>query len=353
MANPQAPSFDQLLQESRRKKKAEQLAQEIFGKKNRSQTPQGPRGKPAPGASLASRVGVAKRPASLPRVSSAPAPRNARPPPQVSRPAHNGPHRARSTHYELRPQQQPHPPSEFVPNVKSNESNGYANYEAPGAATNGSANISFRGAAATQHVVIAQNFAPGTTAADIESVMVDVGGAVTECKLLEEEPTVIAEMTFVDKSGAEAVINTFDGKKADGRTLNVFLKAGGGAKMPFVVDVEPTVDEPMEMDENAQAREAEDRRREERRGPGPAERAPPRAAPPRDDYPTGPRGHDRGYQNDYYNRGPRRAEPAYQDGRYGFGGGGGGRHHGGGGGYRHDGRLGGYGGRGGQTYRPL
>ena len=104
----------------------------------------------------------------------------------------------------------------------------------------------------------------------------------------------------------------------------------------------------MEIDENAQAREAEDRRREERRGP--AEQR----APPRDDYPTGPRGHDRGgYQEDYYNRGPRRAEPAYQDGRYGFGGGGGGRHHGGGG-YRNDGRLGGggYGGRGGQTYRP-
>ena len=62
-------------------------------------------------------------------------------------------------------------------------------------------------------MVVAQNFAPGTTAADIESVMVDVGGEVTECKLTAEEPTVIAEMTFVNKSGAEAVINTFNGKK--------------------------------------------------------------------------------------------------------------------------------------------
>lgn len=185
--------------------------------------------------------------------------------------------------------------------------------------------------------------------------MTDVGGTVLTCKLTAETPTVVAEMTFEDKAGAEAVINTFNGKKvcmesirllgislicrqADGRTLNVFLKAVG-PKLPFTVDVEPAVEEAMEIDENAQAREAEDRRREERRGP--AERA-----PPRDDYPTGPR-NDRGYSDDYYNRGPRRSEPAYQDGRYGFGGGG---RYGGGGGYRHDGRLGGYGNR--HSYRP-
>ncbi|KAI5360887.1 putative nucleotide-binding alpha-beta plait domain superfamily, RNA-binding domain superfamily [Septoria linicola] len=345
MANAQAVSFDQLLQESRKKRKAEQLAQEIFGKRNRSQTPQGPRGKPAPGASLASRVGVAKpRTASLPRADSntaATARNNRLPPQQINRPAANDNRAARSTHYQYRAPQIP--VSDPVSDVKSN---GNAGYDAPppvaAATLPANANISFRGAAVSQHVVVAQNFAPGTTAADIESVMTDVGGAVVECKLTQETPIVIAEMTFVEKSGAEAVINTFNGKKADGRTLNVFLKAGGGAKLPFVVDVEPAAEEAMEIDENAQAREAEDRRREERRGP--ADRGPP---PPRDDYLTGPR-QDRGYRDDYYSRGPRQAEPAYQDGRYGFGGGGG--RYGGGGGYRNDGRLGGYGGR--HSYRP-
>ncbi|KAM3421715.1 hypothetical protein BST61_g2097 [Cercospora zeina] len=332
MANSQSVSFDQLLQESRKKRKAEQLAQEIFGKRNRSQTPQGPRSKPAPGASLASRVGIAKpRTASLPRTNSASAPRANRPQ-QPTRPALNDDNRARSTTYQQRaPQVNPDP----VTDVKSND---YAGYEAPPAVVNGNTNISFRGAATSQHVVVAQNFAPGTTAADIESVMTDVGGTVVNCKLTAETPTVVAEMTFEDKSGAEAVINTFNGKKADGRTLNVFLKATG-PKLPFTVDVEPAVEEAMEIDENAQAREAEDRRREERRGP--AERP-----PPRDDYPTGPR-NDRSYQEDYYSRGPRRAEHAYQDGRYGFGGGG---RYGGGGGYRHDGRFGGYGNR--HSYRP-
>ena len=60
---------------------------------------------------------------------------------------------------------------------------------------------------------MAQNFAPGTTAADIESVMLSVGGQMTSCKLVASNPTVIAEMAFVEKGGAEKVIDTFNGKK--------------------------------------------------------------------------------------------------------------------------------------------
>lgn len=75
-------------------------------------------------------------------------------------------------------------------------------------------NISFRGAAQTgPYIVIAENFAQGTTSADIESVMTDVGGQVLQCKMLANAPTVIAEITFADKSGADTVINTFNGKK--------------------------------------------------------------------------------------------------------------------------------------------
>lgn len=74
-------------------------------------------------------------------------------------------------------------------------------------------NISIRGAAGGPYVVVAQNFVPGTTAADIESVMREVGGEMTSCRLVAALPTVIAEMSFVDRVGAEKVIETFNNKK--------------------------------------------------------------------------------------------------------------------------------------------
>ena len=61
--------------------------------------------------------------------------------------------------------------------------------------------------------MVASNFAPGTTAADIEAVMVPVGGEVQYCKLVASNPTVIAEMAFLEKSGAENVISMFNNKK--------------------------------------------------------------------------------------------------------------------------------------------
>jgi hypothetical protein len=72
--------------------------------------------------------------------------------------------------------------------------------------------ITIRGAAGP-YCVVASNFAPGTTAADIESVMAPVGGELSGCKLVSASPTVIAEMLFLDKTGADNVINMFNGKK--------------------------------------------------------------------------------------------------------------------------------------------
>lgn len=59
-------------------------------------------------------------------------------------------------------------------------------------------------------VVMAQNFAPGTTAADIESAMSPVGGLVTSCRLIKHHPIVIAEIVFESKEGADNVIATFN-----------------------------------------------------------------------------------------------------------------------------------------------
>ena len=58
--------------------------------------------------------------------------------------------------------------------------------------------------------MIAKNFAHGTTAADIESAMVQVGGVILDCRLLSERPNVVAEITFETKEGGDAVVATFD-----------------------------------------------------------------------------------------------------------------------------------------------
>lgn len=63
------------------------------------------------------------------------------------------------------------------------------------------------------HTVIASNFAPGTTAADIEAVMSPVGGETLGCRLISASPTVMVELQFVDKQGAENVIATFNNQK--------------------------------------------------------------------------------------------------------------------------------------------
>jgi hypothetical protein len=57
---------------------------------------------------------------------------------------------------------------------------------------------------------MAQNFAPGTTAADIESAVTPVGGLVQSCRLLKTDPIVIAEIVFESKEGADRVIETFN-----------------------------------------------------------------------------------------------------------------------------------------------
>ena len=61
--------------------------------------------------------------------------------------------------------------------------------------------------------MIGTNFAPGTTAADIESAMLPVGGEMQNCRILTPTPTVMAEMVFTDKMNAEAVIDTYNNKK--------------------------------------------------------------------------------------------------------------------------------------------
>ncbi|KAH9872021.1 hypothetical protein J1614_006281 [Plenodomus biglobosus] len=85
--------------------------------------------------------------------------------------------------------------------------------------------FSIRGVASGgPYTVIASNFALGTTAADIEAVMSPVGGETLGCRLISASPTVMVELQFADKQGAENVIATFNNQKADGRLLYVYMK---------------------------------------------------------------------------------------------------------------------------------
>ncbi|KAL6169827.1 hypothetical protein ACJQWK_04820 [Exserohilum turcicum] len=103
----------------------------------------------------------------------------------------------------------------------------FASSIARGAATrtNDAPGFSIRGVAnGGPCTVIASNFAPGTTAADIEAVMSPIGGETLGCKLLSASPTVMVELQFTSREGAENVIATFNNQKADGRLLYVYMK---------------------------------------------------------------------------------------------------------------------------------
>nr|POF03799.1 putative rna-binding protein [Quercus suber] len=330
-------------------KDPEKLAQDMLGKNGRRSSTPRQTGSAAPSGTLASRVGVNKHNASFGRTN-APSPRNSRQPSGFNRPPTND--RAQAVrHTSTTDLTQDSPSNIYTDNTGAN----------------GNAGLSFKGAAGGPYVVLAQNFAPGTTAADIESVMQSVGGQLTYCRLAASTPTVIAEMGFVEKAGAEAVIETFNNKRADGRLLHVYYKDGSlskqGTRAPRPSDlvqtelddqvpsvpVDANENDTMEVDELAESREQQDKLREERRGVD--ER-------PHEPFPAAPRPDRR--EDDYYNRGPRRAEPEYQDGRYGFGGDD--RYRGGRGGARSGGQYGGFpprmysdgarrGGRG-QSYRP-
>lgn len=72
--------------------------------------------------------------------------------------------------------------------------------------------LSIRGAAGP-FTVVASNFAPGTTASDIEAVIAPFGGEVVSCRLITASPTVIAEVVFADKAGADNMIAMFNNQR--------------------------------------------------------------------------------------------------------------------------------------------
>ncbi|KAL9596573.1 MAG: hypothetical protein Q9219_005700 [cf. Caloplaca sp. 3 TL-2023] len=164
--------------------------------------------------------------------------------------------------------------------------------------------ISIRGAAGP-YVVVGANFAPGTTAADIESAMAPIGGELLGCEITNQRPTVIAEMVFTEKAKAENVIATFNNKRADGRILRMYMRVGKPS-----VTIKPT--------DRALPRNAPD--------VGLPYDEPSASEPP-PNAPSEPRAARNGlqYEENWYSkhreqtaRNRPRAEPEVQDGSYGF-----------------------------------
>lgn len=79
--------------------------------------------------------------------------------------------------------------------------------------------ITIRGLAGP-FVVIAQNLAPGTTAGDLESAMMPVGGLVSKCRIIKTHPIVIAEIEFQTKEGADRVIERFNNQLVRTRVMS-------------------------------------------------------------------------------------------------------------------------------------
>ncbi len=71
--------------------------------------------------------------------------------------------------------------------------------------------ISIRGLAGP-FAVLGQNFAPGTTPADVESAMTPIGGEMVRCAVVKTQPFLMMEMVFASREGAERVIETFNDK---------------------------------------------------------------------------------------------------------------------------------------------
>lgn len=74
--------------------------------------------------------------------------------------------------------------------------------------------MTIRGSSGTgPYVVIGGNFAPGTTAADIQSAVEAASGPMLSCNVISPRPTVTAEMVFAERLTAESVVANFHNQR--------------------------------------------------------------------------------------------------------------------------------------------
>ncbi|KAL7905905.1 hypothetical protein GGI35DRAFT_459592 [Trichoderma velutinum] len=241
---PVAKEFERIINTARERKKNEALADKIFSKGRRQSAPTNLKGA-QPGGSLASRVGVKKaQPQNKATVSTQR--RRATVPAgdvngewthdlhsSVNRPntSSNAPLSSRITlpgaPKKTAAQRKAAKLTAALDRMDTDDSvRQQVNIVRNGKAQRPDAGMTIRGLAGP-FAVMGQNFAPGTTAADVESAMTPVGGEMVSCEVVKTQPFMIIEMVFASREGGERVIETFNNKTADGRILKVYAKPGG------------------------------------------------------------------------------------------------------------------------------
>ncbi|QRD91769.1 S-adenosyl-L-methionine-dependent methyltransferase [Aspergillus flavus] len=207
-AGQQAVSFNEIIKADRQKRKNEELANSILGKNRRTSAPGAGNNKAqnATQGSLASRIGVAKR--------SAPAP--SKPKKAIRTPSAP----ARVTASNAKPGKKRRPDEDRLMSAL-NPASGQATVR------DGPVGLSIKGAGSGPFVVVGSNFAPGTTAADIQSALEPITGNILRCWVTSQHPTVTAEVTFSEKWAAESAIANFHNQRADGRILSMRMKSTG------------------------------------------------------------------------------------------------------------------------------
>jgi hypothetical protein len=73
-------------------------------------------------------------------------------------------------------------------------------------------NMTIKGASGP-FIVVGRNFAPGTTAADIQSALEPITGPMLSCRITASHPSVVAEFAYGEKEAAELVIANFHNQR--------------------------------------------------------------------------------------------------------------------------------------------
>ncbi|RAK71102.1 class I SAM-dependent methyltransferase [Aspergillus fijiensis CBS 313.89] len=196
-AGKAAADFNAIIQADRKRKQNENLANQLLGKNrvtNGGAAKGAKKAQDAKPGSLASRIGVAKRPTSSPanpRTNPKPVIHQARP-------------KARQTDRPGAKQRRPDEQrllSALLPDSGQ-------------ATVRGSkVGMTIKGAGSGPSVVVGSNFAPGTTAADIQAALEPVAGPVLSCWVITQHPAVSAEITFAERQGADSAIANFHNQR--------------------------------------------------------------------------------------------------------------------------------------------
>lgn len=62
-------------------------------------------------------------------------------------------------------------------------------------------------------IVEGRNFAPGTTAADIQAALEPITGPMLSCRIVASQPSVVAEFEYAEKTAAELVVANFHNQR--------------------------------------------------------------------------------------------------------------------------------------------